>query len=596
MLFQNNHEQNVCKPVQIKYLFVLTSLLIIAILLRFMTLNQVYYTDDMVIMKIVDNNYFFAPANVNPHPPLTNIFLLLATALFGVREWTFRLPAFFFSIATISVTYFFAKKYYDSKTALWAVAILTFSAWHIYSAGTNIGGDGIPAFFLLLASLIFLHYQEKAEIRYQYITGLFVGLAVLVKESALIMFGIFFIFFFFQKLPLKVLIKKMTGIFLGFATIWACFIILDAMVNNFAATQGILGIMFRAGIEKSGYIAPTFFHYLFSWIKILLWIGPCIIFLFFLELFSEKEGSNFSGKAALRHLKEYSFIYSIIYGLFFLFYISPVFDKSRYLLVLAPFLAIIAGNYLSRKHWTKRNISIIIVTTVFFFTLFLFLNSQRNIISYEQPEKILTLIKQGSFNFNLGIISETGNPGLVLNARVLVLAYVISFFALILFFVTRKNERKQCLFFSLFIAVVFAYSLFLTQEFIFHTTSPDYSESSRELVAYIKEHNLPEPIYLFKNPSLVLYLQDEYTEFYSFDTIQNSDEQIHYIESLLKEKGGTILFINLPFVNKEGQLWQLINQYCMKEYIVEDKEMEVGYILICTSEEKSKEESLQEKM
>lgn len=564
-----------------KRLFIILVLLVGGVLLRFIPLNSIFYADDIVVMQVAEQKYFLAPANVNPHPPLGNLMLILSTTLFGIAEWTFRLPAFLFSIATMILVYFFTKHFINEKAALWSLFLISFFGWHIYSAATNIGGDGILAFFLLLASYYFLQHVHEDDLKKQIMIGTLIALASFVKETTLILAPVLLLYMFFSKIAIKAACKKILYMGLGFSIPWLIFISIDLFFNNLQAFQNLINLMLRTGVEKSGYIAPGFFQYLFSFFKVAVWTTPFFLCVVILWWFSKRQKMQQSMHG--RNIRLYIKLFLFVFGSFFLFYISPSFDKPRYLLVIVPFLCVVGGDYLSKFSFTRKEQLSLVLVTLLFFSVFFVINQQRNSISFDQKEKIIESIMQLKLDFDVGLISETGNSGFVIKLNVVLIAYALAFLFAFAYLIVRKiSVKHQTVFFILFFAVAFAFNLFVAQEYIFHLTAPDYGKVSEQLHNYALINDLKQPIYLFKNPSMAYYLKPKYEEFYAFDVIQNSPERIQQFKELVREKGGTILLVDLPFVNKKGDLWQFITAACEERNVITDKGIKAGYVIACS--------------
>ncbi len=555
-------------------------IIILAIIIRTISLNEPLTGDDAVVMKIAEEKLYFGGTS-SAHPPLGNIILIAITSIFGLNEWAFRLPAFLTAIGTIIVIYFFARREYDIKTAAWTALILAIAPWHIYSAKTNFGGDGVLAFFLLISSVIFLLYIHQDNWKKYIMIGIILGVVLLLKETTIILVVIFLIYMIFQRIGITEISKKLSFIFIGGTIIALIFISADGMFNNFEGIDKLIKNSIEKGVERKGYIEPQLSHYIFSWTKIFVWLTPLLLLLpiFSLCKDSQKEFKK-EHRRKNKNVTLFAVIFILIYGVFVMIYLNPVFDKPRYLLVITPFLALLAGDVLARRVWTKKEIIIVGFISIIFLVSFLIINTSRNIISYDHTEEIINKVKTVDFSFDLAITSDTGNPGLVFSTWILIITYSISGICTIIYFFCRKNEYKNASF-LIFISISGGYILFISQEFLFHFTSPDYSYASKQIITYAQEHNLPEPILLFKDPSIKWYLQDKYSAIYGYDNIQISDEKFQNIQKQTS-KGGTILFIDIPFIDREGRLWKLF-QTCEDVLSIDDKGSDIAHVFVCST-------------
>lgn len=545
-----------------------------AIVSRWTLLDQLFYMDDIIVLEIAKNSYFFAPATISAHPALLQALLTIPSMLFGIKEWTFHLAAFIFTIATIPLLYLYAKSKYDQKTAIWAIIFLTFSGWHVYASATNVGGEGILAFFIILIAYM-IEKNEKCEWWVSLSTGAIIGIATLIKETAILIIPVVVLLFIFKKEEIKEPIKKLSAILIGIGIVWIVYVGIAIATENKGHLAALIGLATRPG-----YIEPTLMHYLFSYTKIAFWISPLFSIVPLLWFFKKEEKEK---------RKDFSVLLILIYGSFFIFYMSPVFDKARYLLVLAPFLAMLSGNFFVKEEINRKKAVTLFFLTIIFFGLFFFINTERSMISLERQDLIQSQIESRSFNIDLGIVSETGNPGLVINLRIILLVYLIAGISATGYFIfermnVQKTLKKQMLlkeiFFIMLLSSTLGYNVFLAEEVLFHGTSPNYEKTAREIHEYAKTNDLSEPIILIKDPSMKWYLQEKYTRFETFDTINLNDEKIKALKATISE-GGSILLIDIPFINKEGELWKVINEECVAIYIVENKGIKVGGVWSC---------------
>lgn len=554
---------------------ILLVLFCIAVILRMIQLNSMLVGDDGALTTIAKENAFFG-AGINRRP-LGNLLLISATSLFGFSHWSFKLPVFVFSIGTILLVFFYAKKEYGESAALWAVFFLTFSAWHIYGSTTNIGGEGLVAFFILLSSVTFLHAAKSQKWWEYFCVGILVSAGIFVKETAVLLLGIFFIYLCIQRMAVKKIVYGYSWMCLGIVLCISLLLAADLAFNNLALTHSFIQDVTVRSVQRIGYIEPEPIHYVFSFFKVAVWCFP-LFGLFFILWFFQKQQKTWYESVAEK-IKDFNVIFLLISGVFFMFYINPVFDKSRYLLITAPFFSIIAGRYCAEYMWTKKQIAACAILVMLFFSLLLLLNSERNIISFDDMGKIFENIRSGQLNFDIGLVFETGNSGIILNMRTFLLAQGLGICFAVLYFIFRSSSYSRW-FLILFLSIAIAYNCFLIGELVCHFTSPDYENAAEEIQNYALTHTLDEPIYVVKDPSLAYHVEKKYQEFINVDTIQNSEERIAEIQQIMQKQGGTVLLVDIPFINKEGALWQLFGN-CNELLRVSDKNIDVGYIFDC---------------
>lgn len=118
------------------------------------------------------------------HPPLGKILISLGIWVFGDNPWGWRVPSALFGTLGIIVTYLLAKKIFKStKIAVLSSFFLTFDfLWFIHSRAALL--EIFLATFSLLAIYFFWNYYREGKFKNLVLTGVFLGLALAVKWSA----------------------------------------------------------------------------------------------------------------------------------------------------------------------------------------------------------------------------------------------------------------------------------------------------------------------------------------------------------------------------------------------------------------------------
>jgi hypothetical protein len=558
-----------------KAAYFFSAILILAILLRLSGLFQLPYLDDGLFLQIGEDKEFFS--KINFHPPTGNFLTVFSTMIFGVNEWAFRLPTFLFGILTITFTYLYTRELYGKDTALWTSFFMAISAWHIYASLTNAAAEGgVMTCFIVLASYLFLREENKNRPLADIATGIAAGIAVMGKESAILIFPIFVVYLIINRKPIKQIATKTTWIFCGATIVATAFFLIDLLYNNFYTTTAIIKAATAIGIEKRSYIDPTLIHHIYSAVKILIFASPLLIFGIIGYLFTDK-------KQVWKKIQSFEVLFCIIMGAFFMIIISPAAEKVRYLIPLIPFLCIIAAKWITpitNNTFTKKDYIALGLLSIVILSGLMILNTERNMISYEQTDLIKENILSGKLNFDMGLISDTGNSGIVINTKPFILAYLAGLVLLASLLIT-KNKKYITSIMIIFLALGIGYNLFIAQEYLFHGTAPDYNRVTEE-VQYLALHNYYEgPIYMVKDVSMQWYLKEKYDTFYHMDTIQNSEEKMQWFHETRENEHGTVLLVNIPFINKEGEFWNTLMTECEQDIIIEDKGMEAGYIFVC---------------
>lgn len=113
-----------------------------------------------------------------------------SVALFGLNEFSTRLPSVFFGVLSVLTTFLLSKKLFNSKIALIASFLLAISPWHI-AASRNAFESDLLIFTIPLATYFFLKGLKKKGL----LTLSFVvfGLSFYIYRSAWIFIPIFVI-------------------------------------------------------------------------------------------------------------------------------------------------------------------------------------------------------------------------------------------------------------------------------------------------------------------------------------------------------------------------------------------------------------------
>lgn len=99
----------------------------------------------------------------NDYKPGLYVYMIMPfVGLFGLNEWSVRIPAAFLAVATVYLVYLLVKKGENEKTALIASLLLAISPWHIHFSR---GGweTSVATFFITLAVFLFLKAIENPK-------------------------------------------------------------------------------------------------------------------------------------------------------------------------------------------------------------------------------------------------------------------------------------------------------------------------------------------------------------------------------------------------------------------------------------------------
>ncbi len=256
---------------------------------------------------------------------------------FGVNEFTARLTSVFFTIALLVAIYFFSKRFFSRRVAILASLLLLVSEVVIvYAIRVN---TDTPFVFFIFLSLFFWVLSFKKN-RFSYLSGIFLGLAVMDKGLGVLVYmaAIFLsIFLNFKKEKLWNFVLLLIA-FIAIITPWHLYQYIDHG-NQFIKIYFYENLVQRAN-------NPIEFHFggYGYYLKLLyreLW--PWIFAMFVLPLYYLINLKKYSSlKAIFRELKQQEILFTII-----LLFILPLISLTRiqtklpwYAMPMYPFLLI----------------------------------------------------------------------------------------------------------------------------------------------------------------------------------------------------------------------------------------------------------------
>lgn len=119
--------------------------------------------------------------------PLFSWLIYLSFHVFGVHEWSARIPSLFFGIASLILVYFIAEKIYGYNVALVALFISAVSPGTAYFS-RNIQLESMFTAFALAALLFLIYYKDSYDIRWLIASGVNLSIAILTKYPAILVY------------------------------------------------------------------------------------------------------------------------------------------------------------------------------------------------------------------------------------------------------------------------------------------------------------------------------------------------------------------------------------------------------------------------
>lgn len=552
------------KPWKNKYLVIFLILLVIAIGIRLIGINQAFFDDEIDYIVTTQITTFYGLNNIVLHAPLVT-WINMLPALFGISTWLFRLVPLIFGLLTITFAYLIARKVYNKKAALFSVAILAFSFYHIL-ASLQIGDEGaILAFFYTFAFYSYLKYEEGNKVFY-WLTGISAGLAMLTKESSLMLLGILTLYIFSKEKKMFTL-KNIKNTFLR---------ILPLTIIAFLFYSIYLVLSYLNPVNVTDNVKETILQALgigfsFQGFSLLLfWAGPLLLGLFVLSILkSERKDRLF-------------FIWSFSALIIYLFFIHEG-DHSRYFMSSIPALAILGGNFLSKIKFTKKTLVLGTIIFLVFFTVLSLLNTGEFRYVPRTFDSYISEIKSFNTDFLFTYTTSSG-PLFLISFFSIVAAWLWSLFFLIFSVAWLKKRLKYFgkLMFIAFLAISFSFNVFLIQEHLFH----NFHANPNKVIKEMTNQPYELPVYS-DNTAILFYLNEKYLEDFGkeggnwyYTGVYGEYIERDNLKEVVKTKGGTIFLLNYPILPEDSPIFELVEE-CKLEKSFSDKDVELGYIYRC---------------
>ena len=555
-------------------------LILLAILIRLIGINQALFDDEPGYITTSFAGKYGISVYHN-HPPLVVWLNMLFTGLFGIETCVLRLVPLLFSVLTLFLLYKTATYLYNKKAGLIAVALATFT-YYPTQAALQVGDEGVLAFFFLSAIFSLLKYSESKSKRWLFLVIASTGLALLVKETAFMLFPVLFLYILISNhngnfySNLKASIKIFTMILLLSLIIFAIY----PLISIYSKETGIIAIKSLKTI--STFIDPNLSFVPFA--ILLFWLTPLFIGLTLLS-FKEKITKLLSVARSPQLCEELRskrgsikdlvlVIWLVLSLIFYLFFVSRG-DYTRYFVNILPPVILLSSKALAKIKFNKKEILISLIVLVFWLSFLFFVSFDNFRHVPRNTSNYLQELKAYKIDF---VFPYTGSAGPLFVVPINVILYSLFFSGL--FFIIYWFKRLK-LFFLLFLSVSLAFNIFLLQEYLLHTTQVDPSEIILQMSDYYKTNKLPKPVYA-NNAALLFYIDPNYLTKKDFYSIGLYGERATKLEELLKDQGGVFLLLDYPIIPRDSLLWDLLNKCALVKKFKSD-EITMGYIFNCSS-------------
>ena len=509
-------------------------IIILGIVLRFFIIGNYPYKDefDFINGQRIYLNGGEGLQFVPVHPPMWYIIMHPFYTLFGVVG--LRLAMIICGIIITIFTYLLAKELFDKEKAIISTLILTFTFWFLI-ANTMIDTDGgILSMFLIITIFNIIKYEKTKKDKYLIYAGIFLGIALLTKYTAIVIIPPIIALFFIRqkenKFISKEVFKKSLIVFATAFCIFSIFPIISLITNPTIFLRTI-----THGQEVLS-IIPNVKAFIF----ILIW-GTSIMFLLpiiFIEFYKSENSVtiknkfnkifNIESKKNDKSIKKSenknnsiektnSDLPIILYLIIIITFIAGFFMKSfmaldRIYTIFIPYCAILFGAYLvDNNKYIKK--SILLISSIIFLTIF-FVSSifKPELITHSYSTYISRTIHL-SWNFLFPIRGSSG-PMLTVPFAIIGISIFIGLITLSMFLLTKrknyaKNLKSRKIFFSIFLGICIATNIYLITEYVFHPTTPNIDYTIKQMDEYIKINKLEieaysDNIYILKgNPYII---------------------------------------------------------------------------------------------
>jgi len=182
-------------------------IVLFGIVLRLVFFSGMGTSDDLAYSRYAAN----IDKGIDPESTLTlstRLGIIYPTAisyrLFGINDFSSILFVFLTSIGSIILIFYFGKLLFSERIGLMAAFLLSFFPLDVFYS-TKLLTDLPSAFFMALGVYIFLYSELKSKLKYgigYLLSGIFIGIGYLIRESALLI-ALFFIIYILYKKRIK---------------------------------------------------------------------------------------------------------------------------------------------------------------------------------------------------------------------------------------------------------------------------------------------------------------------------------------------------------------------------------------------------------
>jgi 4-amino-4-deoxy-L-arabinose transferase-like glycosyltransferase len=252
--------------------------------------NEAFYAETPRVM-IETGDYVSPSFNGNPRfnkPPLTYWIVAASYQIFGVSEWSERLPIVLAAMGLIAAAFVIGRTVWGAQTGMWAAIVLaTLPRFLMHSRRTSI--DVFLALFMGLTLMFFVLSEMRQERRKLWLCLMYasVGLGYMAKGPVAVVLpgAVFFIYLLIEK-RLKDITKMMvpTGIAIFLAVVVPWYLLVykkhgGGYIVSFLLNENISRYTDEGwGPRRSFFYVQTMLGDLFPWSLLMIAGLVCVVF------------------------------------------------------------------------------------------------------------------------------------------------------------------------------------------------------------------------------------------------------------------------------------------------------------------------------
>ncbi len=585
-----------------RYIFIL---FLVYLILTIISLSR------MIIWEDEYHILFFqrVSGGVFTHTDITAYLHYLVYSLFGLSLVTEKIVPLAFSIASFFVFLRFLDENYDTKTRLIAQTAFCLLAWHVFFSSTVYVNNEASLTFLLASVLFISRYLKSSRLAELLISGMFMGLSFTVYETMLIFTLPVAAFLVVNRNTSRHNLAKEFFVF-GCGVLGVAIVYMLALTAVFGS--GSLRILIQWGLmDKTRFFdfgINYIRYYLFMLFRIFLYAGPLLLVGLMFVAFRKR-----TFKAERKNL---DLLYLCFIAAAFFFYcviVPPANHQVRYLAPLIPYLTIFAAKYISslRIEWGELK-SLVPLTTIIL-ALLLMVNLQGVLVNIKDYAKSGVHILGSYF-----ISVQPNDAGTTIMVGLLVISALIS---VVLFFASntgKKGFKRKVRMILLSFCVGF--SLFTTQEYIFHLSGVNFDSSYVRLYDYLKSNqagviytnlnkhfiteaynvsndvSFKEVVDFTINTRLSVGGKEEYlitrekdierfakiyfTDTYVINDMTDAEAQL-FFNKMISQNASIVLINNHNYYGEDTKLLKRLNSYCREKLGLRNRGYITGLVYVC---------------